>query len=90
MAERKCAYVPNSPRLVSSYTTGWNAEEAKKLVKESALLNPRPVVIFVRPAPKLMAAFGLTKREDESVARENKLLEGWFKPEKKNGGHTND
>ena len=75
MAERKYAYVPNSSRFASSYTTGWNTEEAKKLMKESANLNPRPVVIFVRPAPKLMPVFCLRKREEGSVAREEKLIE---------------
>ena len=51
MAERKSAYVLKSPSSVSSDSTGWDPEQARKLIQESARLHPPPVV-FVRPAPK--------------------------------------
>lgn len=54
MAGRKFADVPKCSNFSSSQSPGWDQEEARKLVEESAYLNPRPTLIFVRPAPNLI------------------------------------
>ena len=65
MAERKSAYVPKSPSFVSSNSTGWDPEQARKLIQESARLHPPPVVIFVRPAPKFTPKFDVRRRDNK-------------------------
>ena len=73
MAERKRAYVPKSPSFVSSNSTGWDPEQARKLIQESARLHPPPVVIFVRPAAKFTPKFDV-RRRDNNPMRAQRML----------------
>ena len=68
MAGRKFADVPKCSNFSSSQSPGWDQEEARKLVEESAYLNPRPTLIFVRPAPNLMPTVSYRDRENGSLA----------------------
>ena len=65
MAERKSAYVPKSLSFLSSNSLGWDPEQARKLIQESARLHPPPVVIFVRPAPKFTPKFDVRRRDNK-------------------------
>ena len=67
MAERKSAYVPKSPSFVSSNFMGWDPEQARKLIQESARLHPLPVVIFVRPAPNFTPKFDVRRRDNKPI-----------------------
>ena len=70
MAERKSCYVPKSPSFIS-YSTGWDPEQARKLIEESARLHPPPVVIFVRPAPKFTPKFDVRRRDNKPSPQSN-------------------
>ena len=74
MAERKSAYVPKSPSFVSSNSTGWDPEQARKLIQESARLHPPPVVIFVRPAPKFTPKFDVRRTDNKPIPRPMRAL----------------
>ena len=77
MAERKSAYVPKSPSFVSSNSTGWDPEQARKLIQESARLHPPPVVIFVRPAPKFTPKFDV-RRRDKKPSPQSRVMADSF------------
>ena len=51
--------------ITVNYTAGWDVEEVKKMVEESAWLNPRPRIVFVRPAPDQNTRF-LRSRTEKS------------------------
>ena len=65
MTERKSACVPKSLSFLSSNSLGWDPEQARKLIQESARLHPPPVVIFVRPEPKFMPKFDVRRRDNK-------------------------
>ena len=77
MAERKSAYVPKSPSFVSSNSTGWDPEQARKLIQESARLHPPPVVIFARPAPKFTPKFDV-RRRDNKLSPQSRVMADSF------------
>ena len=67
MAERKSAYVPKSPSFVSSNSTGWDPELARKLIQES-----KNQLVYIHPQWWYLSALHRNSRRVFDVRRRDK------------------